>query len=231
MDHQSIPQFHRGQLFSAMKPEDDLQLDAVLALKLLSFLGAEESNAVWNQATAVESIFSKFLFGTTSFPQYQLYIQWLTKPHIDRLGFESVSGESAADSNLRSFVAALSCQMNQNECLLFEMRKLLEFLSSGQGSYNLCEGLKLADEPVHAYVVDKMLAASDAEKFNLIFSLGCSLNREALENLLNLVLDESNGLNSYDRSYIVQYTMGRSVVALDVALEFILQNYEAIEQK
>lgn len=228
-DHETIAAYHRGQLFV---DADTLVRGEVLTpthgLEMLSYLDKENDFTVWRDKSALESFFSDELFGDSVLSDYFDFLQSLTKPHLDRLGFASVEGESAADASLRTYVSQLSCKALNEECLTFELNRLKAYIAAGTGSYSLCSGLRLAEQSVHTFVFDEMLRASGNSRTTYINALGCSLDEDVLKTYLSLVLDAESTLTNANLISILQSTLPLSMVSFNAVLDFIHENYAAI---
>lgn len=225
-----FPLIHRGQFFmditNSMRNDS---VDVTSGLKLLSFLEGERDGFVWIQSRDLESFFSEKLFGTSVLSNYQKLLHSITKPNLDRLGLEAVDGELAKESELRLWLMKLSCKAFNEDCLKIEMKKLEKLIESGESNSldSLCEGLRLADETLHSAVLKK--SSEDLTWSFKYFYLGCSLNRNILKNYLELAIDTTNDISIYEKQQILENVADKSVLALEVFLEFFNENFDAVK--
>ncbi|CRL02760.1 CLUMA_CG015821, isoform A [Clunio marinus] len=227
-NHQMISAYHRKQAFIDMNPSTNTLADVTLAFELMSYLSAETDLTVWNTVSRVEGVFSKYLFGTMAHEQYNELILSIVQPHLTRLGWVERVGESEDDANLRNVVASYSCSALNQECLDVEHQKLLDFLAgTGSASFRVCEAVRNADGNTHKLLIDTMYVHDD--KLNFIQNLGCSLNADILKNYLSIILDPFNGLSVGERAQILLYTYRHSATALQTTLEFIHENFGALD--
>lgn len=232
-DHTLIPPLHRSQLFRDFRQKLlDSSIQVNQGLEMLSYLNKETESSVWNRVSSVDNVFSSHLFGTATLDNYQRFIQSLVEPHLTRLGYEKRAGESANDSDLRYLVVMMSCKTLHEDCLSYELGKLKSFLERGEGEYDLCNGLRLADENLYSSLIKMFLQEEDSDfiilKNNFILNLGCSLDKNNLQKYLNLMLDKTNNLETYERRYLLQNTVSKSVAAYETVLEFFIENYQQI---
>lgn len=228
-NHEIISAYHRAQLFVDMKTSlVDETFQAFNGLEHLSYLSSENVFSVWNQAIGVESIIYDRLFGTTASSKYNEFIQRITQPLASRLGFQD---EPSTESDLRNLIKTLSCKSLQVDCLEYEWQRVTSFLESGQGTYNLCDGLRLANEAVHTNFMNALVGSTvEINRNSYISNLGCTLNPTSLRNYLRFLLDGTNSLSAAERSMGITETIGKSAIALETTLEFVRDNYVQIEQ-
>lgn len=231
-NHEIISPYHRAQLFADMRTSLLVEsFEAFYGLEHLKYLSSETVFSVWNQAFGVESIFADHLFGTDRTNHYyHEFLHDVYLPHINRLGFTGITGESSNDVSLRGLITTLSCKAYQPECLSYELQRLRNFVATGQGSYDVCSGLRRADENFHTSLIDDLLAGRLSNSATFRNNLGCPLDQELIRNYLRVVLDESNSLTSAQRLTIIQQTATKSTAALNATLDLILQNHVAIQQ-
>lgn len=234
-DPENFPTIHRAQFFDDMLSQlndvGDSSLEgAALGLTLMPTLKKEMEYLVWEKAYWLELFYSEKLFGTMVLEKYQEFAQSLYQPLIDRLGITSVEGESLNDASLRGLLLFLSCKALNQDCLTYQYNLLKAFVESGKGSFVVCDGLRLADKPVFNFVAQSALNNPET-RYQYLFDLGCSLEREFLKEFLQLSLDTTNNFEVYERIEIIEKTASKSVVALEVVLDFIHENFNEIEEK
>lgn len=226
-DHEIISTYHRAQLFKDMRTSlMNEEFEAFYGLEHMHYLSRETLFSVWNQAFGVEDVFASHLFGTLVMSRYNEFIQEIIQPHIYRLGFEE---QPSSETELRNLIKNISCKSLQQECLDYEYQRLVSFLETGQGSYSLCDGLRLASETIHSNLIN-MLVSLSGNRNTFVDNLGCSLDQNLIRNYLQVLLDETNNLSSNERSRGISQTLGKSVVALEITIEFVRQNYLEIER-
>ena len=125
-NHEVISTYHRRQLFRDLN--DILgnpynTFDKIYVLEMLSYLGKETQSSVWYYAP--NFTFKNNIFGTSAYEEYVKFQRSLTDPHMRRLGFEAVEGESSNEANLRAQLTPLSCDAYEVRCLEFQLSSLL----------------------------------------------------------------------------------------------------------
>jgi aminopeptidase N len=231
VNHLVIPAKHRSQFFrDALKSFEEAVLSDYMGVLLMEYLESETDTNVWSRFHSLEAYFNSKLFGTEIFNKYHDFLQSLVQPHMTRLGFEAKAGEPADDATLRSRVTATSCRALNVACLNYELNRLKNFIATGSGQYDLCNGMRLADNSVYQTVIASALAeTSKAVRANSIYRPGCSLDKTILTSFLEVALDTTNILEVDERRTIITGTMGMSVVALETVMDFIKDNARRID--
>jgi len=201
---------------------------AYIGIQYMEYMNKETVFTVWNQAVAVETFFSGHLFGTDVESLYQQYIQSLILPNVNRLGFTAIEGESSNDASLRGLITTLSCKTYQQNCLNYELQRLTTFVSTGTGSFSLCDGLRNADAAIHSQLINQLIQGEASSRTTYLNNLGCPLNQNLINNYLQLSLDNTNGLTSNERLTVIRQTAPKSILALETVMDFIQQNYVTI---
>lgn len=231
IDSNAISKFHREQIFIDMTTSlVNEAFEAYHGLRLLSYLENELEDSVWTQANEVEDIFSTHLFGTETLTKYHEFMDFAIKPHLIRLGYEEKSEDTQSDIDLRTIIKTLSCKFNQEDCFIFQLYKLETFVETGDGTYDLCDGLRRAEETLYTIFINRLLETSVAtERTSYINGLGCSLDEELINNFLLLSIDETNDLTTAQRQSVIESTASKSPLALELVLAFIQDNIADIE--
>jgi ERAP1-like C-terminal domain len=204
--------------------------DRASILALLGLLKHENSSSVWAEAYRSIDFMTSELSGSSVYLQYQNFVVSLIKPHLDRLGFVEIENESSNDKELRETLIGIASIVNYEEYLQFELERFKKFLLIGEGDYDSCEGLKLADAMMHSKAVARMLNQTpDVRERDLAASLAltCSLNRQVLTNLLQLTIDKSNNLDNSERSWFFRIVF-IEYFGREVAFDFIKEHFNDV---
>lgn len=221
-NHETIPKIHRAQIF---KDYPALYKDYLSILELMSYLENENEKLVWEEFMTPASFIGSHLFASSVHDRYNEFVSSLLRPHLNRLGFDQRSGESKADAELRPLLVAYACEYLDLNCLNYQLKKLETAIKTGQGSYDLCFGIKLASEEMFDRFIKVILEEQQQEqRYPTIDALSCSLNRNNLNKLLGLILDTGNDLSTGERFEIIISSILSSPVAFESSLEFIEKN-------
>lgn len=224
VDYKKIPETYRRQLVEEIiELARDKKLDAVSALKSLSFLKNETDHGIWTKAKDTIEYFDQRLFGTSAYAKYQKFIQTLAKPQQNRLGFDE---ESRDNKWFRRDILDLSCKMNDEDCLKNDLKKIENFLESGNGSFSRCGGLKLANASLHSAFIKKLCDSEYKFQNDLDQQIGCSLDRDIICNDLELILNTDVSENT--RLEVFKGIFTRNQASLEIGLEFVLKNFDKV---
>jgi aminopeptidase N len=230
-NHERISQYHRIEMFREMTSNlIDESVSISYGLDMMRYLIRERDSEVWDQVAGLELEYSKELFGTSVFPKYLEYLASLVKPHMNRLGYQSAQGESVEDANLRKTLIKLSCKAHQKECFDFQRAELAKFVESGEGSPNVCDGLRSADGALHSKMLDQLVNDEDFKgKTSYIYNLGCPLDRKLIENYLKVLIHPDTPLYGFDIAMGFRETVKKSVLAFETTMDFIQEHFIEIE--
>lgn len=229
--HETIPFVHRNQIVSDITSRYVSEsIEISVALNMLKYLTREARYSVWSNAMRVTSDLFVRLFGTISEDAFHELIKSMVQPNLDRLGYEEIEGESVDDYGMRLELINLNCRAYNEECLQRELAKLLLRIESGGVASNFCYGMRLANATIHALMLNEMFAERESNRFEYRVSLGCTLDPVLIRNYIEVALDSSNNLSSYERSNVLELTLHQSVVAYETTFQFIQEHYKEIAE-
>ena len=217
-NHAIIPTTHRVEFMRDMLSA--LKKGTIAATSGLSVSGLND-------------FFRSSLFGTEFFDDYLALVRSVTQPHLSRLGFTSIEGESSEDSEMRNLLMGLSCSALDPLCLKFEEERRVVANETGDSveSFDLCSSLRNAPADVYEFYLNDMLIKTNENILDyFITNLGCTLNAELLEKFSQASLDNTTRLGKDDRQNIIFKTMKKSRVAFEMTLSFIKTNFIEIHE-
>lgn len=228
---ETISPFHRNQLHQYLLT----MLNAGTAnptdgFSMLQYMNKEDDPTTWNSASNIDTFYWGKLLGSDVFANYLSFAFERTTNILNRLTVNPIEGESAEDANLRPAVIAFSCKTLHPNCLYYQLTRLQTFLSTGSGQYEVCSGVRTADEATYNQVLTMFLAAETTNARNtFIVGLGCSLDAALINKYLDTAKDTSNALSATERRNVFTNTFGKSNIALATAIEYLRVNFAAIE--
>lgn len=199
-------------------------------MDILSYFDGETEPIAWTKANALITLLNSRLFGTTRYIDFLAFLRDITTPHLSAIGFEAIDYEPSVTTSLRSSTKSWNCLALNEACLQNEHAKFLQFYNTGSSaSFDYCHALKVLYGETYQTIVNGVATnASYPSRTNYLTYLGCSLVQENLVRFLQIAIDSSNILTATERQNIFVNTMGRSPWALETTIEFIDQNYVAI---
>lgn len=211
----------------------------VANLKIMSFLGKENSVLVWVNAMDMIINIQRDLSETSVTPQFKAYLRSLIKPNLDRLGFEEVENDSKEESNLRSMLKLIARLVGFEDYLKYELGRIVKFVETGKGEHEMCQGIKLANQSIHSQIIETFLNTSKSIRSpNVLIDLSCTNDRKILNNFLQLTLAKNNSLTLGERATLLHFAMAtgnkfemmsRADFAFEEVFDFIGENYEAFK--
>lgn len=229
-NYEKVSTNNRKQTFvDTLTMMEDETIEIYRGLDLITFIEKEDQFLVWKQFNEVDSFYRKKLFGTELLSKYEEFLHSVVQPQIDRFGFEKIEGEQSTDTYFRELVNEVSCRSNHQECLTNALNKLSAIVEAGEEIPDICEGVKMADETVFYGLITHILTVPSFEnRFYHLTQLGCSMNENFIRNFLELVLDDANNLNTWERWYIINSTKEKSLLAFESVLDFLTEKFDSL---
>ena len=117
-NHTIIPLPYKVQLFKDMLTASKRgTIASTSGLSMIKYLKNENAFEAWREVSDLDDFYKKSFFGTEFYNDYLALLRSVTKPHLDRLGFTSIEGEPAGDTELRKLLISLSCSALDPSCL------------------------------------------------------------------------------------------------------------------
>ncbi|CAG9772411.1 unnamed protein product [Ceutorhynchus assimilis] len=131
------------------------------------------------------------------------------------------------------------CKLGYSDCVRNAVRQFTNFKSSGNRPHkNLrsivyCTGLKFGSGTSNWNFLWDTYATTDfaGEKVKILAALGCTENKNLLEKSLALTLQDSSGIKLQDAPIVFQSVYSNSETGAGVALQFLINNFEAIAKR
>jgi aminopeptidase N len=210
-------------------------LNSLLASEVLEFeryLASEDDYLVWNEASTIVRALNATLFGTAIHGSYLNFIKSITKPLLDRIGFENDDDDGEADSvtQLRAQIKALDCYSMDADCLHFEHQKLLNYMQDDANAIpDFCSAFRHANESIYSHFLVEIAENSQLNnRFSIITGIACSLDTDLLALAIAVVEDEDNTLSYYERTLLIRHMLTTSDVGFEVAFEYLLGHLATI---
>ncbi|XP_070496290.1 aminopeptidase N-like [Chironomus tepperi] len=200
------------------------------ALRLLSYYGVETESIVWNAGNVILKDLNQHLYGTAVYEQFLKFIRGITKPHLKAIGYDNIDGEDPERTNLRIPTKTWNCLALDDDCFLNEYEKFLDFYENQDiVNFDFCNALRIADKEIFEELLTQVASNYEyANRDKILKSLGCSLDPENLEKLFGEILNIENVLNSDERDKMLQAVVSKSVLGLEMSLEFVEESYTAL---
>ncbi|KAG5668985.1 hypothetical protein PVAND_016888 [Polypedilum vanderplanki] len=196
-----------------------------------SYLKSENNYLVWNDAGNILRSLNTSLFNTEIYPRYLEFIKTISHSHMENVGLEATDGETADITQLRIRVKTFNCYAFDEDCLAHEHQKLITYMrnSTENPIPDFCSGFRHANSTIYAYYLEQLADNSALINRNRIVSnIGCSLNKNLLGLVVELVEDSANVLTSSERLTIIRNMLTTSTVGFEVAFAYIGRNIESI---
>ena len=216
-NHTIIPTSYTAQFMKDMwTAVKEGSVSASFGLSMIKYLENEKAFEVWQKVFSLDLLYRESLFGTEFFDDYQALVRSVTKPHLDRLGFTSIKGESHNDSEMRKLLMPLSCNAFDPSCLMIKKR------------YDSCA--RLRDAPADIYDLYLNIMLTNGNFHNNIDGLCCSSNPESLRKFLNTTIYNKNEIDEFNRRTILLNTLAKSNVGFNVTMDFIKENFKEVKK-
>ena len=232
-NHTIIPLPYKVQLLKDMvKLLKEDNGTAASGLSMIKYLENEKALEAWQEVSGLDEFYRESLFGTEFYDDYLALVRSVTKPHLDRLGFNLIEGESSDDSEMRNLLIPLSCIALDPSCLKFEEERRVVANDTGANieSFDFCASLRNAPADVYEFYLNEMLNKTHVDSYSYIDSLSCSLNAKLLKQLLEIMIDSNNDLDEYKRTSIFDKSLSKSSVGFKTTMDFAHENFKEVKR-
>ena len=224
-NHTIIPLPYRVQLSREMMTAlKEGSIAATSGLSMIKYLKNEKALEAWREVSDLDEFHRDSLFGTEFYDDYLALLRSVTKPHLDRLGFTMLEGESSEDSEFRKLLKPLSCVALDPSCLDFEGQR---HISANFKPFELCASLRKASADKYGFFLYRLLLKIGDEDSH-IDGLSCSLNAESLKKLLETMIDSNNKLDEDSRRIIFAKTLTKSSVGFKTTMDFTKKHFKKV---
>ena len=226
-DHETINFLNRGTLFADFHRflTENYEIRASNLLEMMQYLPGETHPHVWTRAGPGSLKLEERVRGTLL---HEMYLSFLQNIMISVYGNMPLNNRPAND-----VVNRLSCLSGIQECLDDSLNALTEVMETGSTSFEFdfrCNGFLTANETVWMHFFESTLNATE-NRFQELWSLGCTQDRELIRFFLDQTLNLGNSLSSAERSSVIASLAGQSRASFEVTIEFIEENHEAISSE
>jgi len=206
-------------------------ISASTMLEMLNTLENEDSYLVWNDANTNFQFLNRTLFNTIVYENYMEFLQAITKPIIDEIGYEATDSEPTEITQLRLRAKTINCYAFDDNCMRHEHTKLIKYHEneSENPAPDFCTGFRLAEQEIYDHYLHELITNSSLKNRHLIAqTIHCTLNKDFLGVLVTAIEDDKNILTAYERGNITNFMLTSSPISFNVAFDYIRRNVEKI---
>nr|AAD31184.1 aminopeptidase N 2 [Lymantria dispar] len=239
-DHEVIQVLNRGQILDdAFNLARNGRLNYEYAFNLSSYLVQEKDYIPWASVNPAFNYLAMVLSESEVFEEYQYYLLNLTAPLYEELGFNAAAGEEHVTPYHRNIILDINCRHGNPACINTAQQLLENFRNNPSQRLNpdiqtlvYCSGLRGGDADNFNFLWDMYRSTSDpSEQSILLNALGCTSNEELRSFYLNQVIAEDSQVREQDRHTIVVSVTNASPENMNVALDFVIENFHLIQPR
>ncbi|KAG5684365.1 hypothetical protein PVAND_013600 [Polypedilum vanderplanki] len=188
-------------------------------LQFMNVLKYEKDGNVWEKAEYIEKL-DKFLQFSDFYPQFKDLLSKIVEPHLNILN------EPKVDEKFNHLITRWSKVAQNQDYLQFEFDKLLKFMTTEDERYkpDFCSAFRVVNSSIYEHFIEKVLHFDELIDLDLVFGLGCSLNKNQLKNLYRKITDPSNNVAEWMITEILRTSIEGSEIGLESVMEFIQGN-------
>ncbi|XP_041970230.1 aminopeptidase N-like [Aricia agestis] len=238
--HNIIHLLNRAQLVDdAFNLARNNRLDYSIAFDVSRYLVNETDYIPWASASSAFNYLDVVLSGTSVYTLFQEYLLELSAPLYGSLGFDAVAGEEHVTAYHRNIMLDINCRYGNEHCVSRSQELLQQLRTNPNLRLNpdiqttvFCSGLRGGDADNFNFLWQRYLATSDSsEQAILLNAMGCTSNAELREFYLNQVIDDNSSVREQDRHTIIVSMINSSPANMEVALDFIINNFAEIQPR
>ena len=206
-------------------------ISASTMLEILNTLENDDSYLVWNDANTNFQFLNRTLFNTIVYENYMEFLQAITKPIIDEIGYEATDSEPTEITQLRLRAKTINCYAFDDNCMRHEHTKLIKYHEneSENPAPDFCSGFRLAEQEIYDHYLHELITNSSLKNRHLIArTIHCTLNKDFLGVLVTAIEDDKNILTADERGNITSFMLTSSPISFNVAFDYIRRNVEKI---
>jgi len=199
-------------------------------LEVLLYLDNEEHSEIWNRADLLLFTISDKLFGTAVYDDYLIYLQFITRPQLERLGYEELENEDHDTRLLRIILKIHNCYALDDFCLSHESKKLQNYMENNQNpSPDFCLAFRKASLPTFIHYLNEISSNPTLpNRYWIVGGISCTLDKSQLKLLTVIIEDEKNDLENFERVMIIENMLTSSTVGLEVGFDYLERNLHKI---
>lgn len=169
---------------------------------------------------------------------FQSFVRSKIEPYYNSLGIQSTANDRLLDRYGRNIAINYACRMGLESCLSDTTERLRLTLNNNievevdHRSQVYCAGLRTADSELFLAFWNRLLNTEDITLRTLMGNaLGCSEITANLNILLDTTLDPTVNYIAGERLRLLAAAAGNTHIGLEVALNFIENNFQHIQDK
>ncbi|XP_053603828.1 uncharacterized protein LOC128671405 [Plodia interpunctella] len=234
-DYNNIHYLNRAQIvddvFALMRSE---KITFVLGFRILEFLKLDTSYYSWYPAiTGFNWLRNRFLHLPPVLEQFDAILFEYLENVIQAVGYDVQTGEPLTRTLNRFYVLSFACSIGHEGCVANAIEKYAAFRQGGSINPNIrrhvyCSGLNNGDYADWRALYDKRQSSNNqAASVQMLRGLGCSTNTQAVQEYLNMILNDDL-VKAQDRVNAFTFLYMGSRDNAKVALQYVKQNVDAI---
>ncbi|XP_052740598.1 aminopeptidase N-like [Bicyclus anynana] len=209
------------------------------AFDVSRYLVNETDYIPWGSANSAFTYLDTVLSGSPAYNLFKAYILDLTAPSYARLGFLAKENEEHVTPYHRNIILNLNCRLGNELCVNQSQEMLQELRNNPTQRLNpdiqttvFCSGLRGGSAENFDFLWNRYLNSQDSsEQSILLNALGCTSNDTLRSFYLNQVIAEDSKVREQDRHTILVATINASPANMEAGLEFVVQNFAAIQPR
>ncbi|XP_071443368.1 uncharacterized protein [Hetaerina americana] len=238
-DFHKIHPMNRAQLIDdALNLARGGYLNYVIALDLLSYLKQEVDFIPWYSSYQSLAFLDSRLMKSEEYPRFKAFMLSLMSNHYHKVNFTEYSQDGHVIHLSRSMILPWACKYQLQECVE-EAQKIFKEWKHGviksvpvnvKGTV-YCHGISSGDNENWEFLWEKYRNTTVAtEQALMLQALGCSKDKNVLKRYLHMALEDASGIRHHDRISVFSAVFN-APEGLDVALEFMIDNFEQMKNR
>ncbi|XP_050667558.1 aminopeptidase N-like [Leptidea sinapis] len=238
--HEDIHLLNRAQIIDdAFNLARNGRLNYEYAFEVSRYLTNESDYIAWGAANAAFNYLDVVLSSTPVYELFQQYILELSAPLYESLGFIAKDNEEHVTAFHRNIILDINCRNGNQQCISSAQELLQQFRNNSTFTLNpdiqtvvFCSGLRGGDVENFNFLWNMYQTSSDSSvQAILLNSLGCTSNETLRDSFLKQVIDDNSAVREQDRHSIVVSVTNSSPENMEAALDFVLENFAAIQPR
>lgn len=189
---------------------------------VLTYLTNEDQYDVWLEAEKILKPIQYNFVGTVAYPNFLLFLQYITRRQLKVLTFENQDGEPEKVQHFRELLIDYNCHGLDPFCVKYQTDQLKLFLQGHNVVVHFCATFSKIITPAFVYFLK--IIQSDLNfpfRYAVFLGLTCSSDKEQLQFLIQALENRSNVITDSERIFAISRMLFASNEGQPEALAYL----------
>ncbi|CAH0407481.1 unnamed protein product [Chilo suppressalis] len=235
-NHSAIHVLNRAQIIDdSFNLARNGRLSYVHPLQIATYLRNELDYIPWAAANSAFNYLDVVLSGTNVYSLFQRFLLEMSAASYERLSFDVTANEEHVTAYHRNIILDINCRNGNSACVNRSMELLAQVQNGGSIGPDIqtvvyCSSLRGGSAANFDFLWELYQGTDDSSaRTMLLNALGCTANQEKRAFYLQQIIATDSPVREQDRHTIAVSVINSGSQNMDVALDFIVENFNLIQ--